>query len=293
MIKSFSDKPMIVKSNISELLSFLSLTLRGGLHASRRQGGGYVNLLGFCMITCTFFFLFACVDEKVETKPETATVIDVDGNVYQTVKIGNQWWMAENLNVKRYRNGDSISYMGDAYEQTFDSAKWVNSASGAYCKGRIDFLYNGNTILDQRNIAPEGWHIPTDEDWKELEKHIGMGQIEIDSVNWRGKNEANKLRLSANPYWNKSPDQFEIWGTNETGFTALPNGCVVVSARTVPVGLPKVTARYSSFGEMGFWWSSSFVDNQLWYRYLDQNKGGVFRYFGPMNYGFSIRCVKD
>jgi uncharacterized protein (TIGR02145 family) len=287
MIKSFSDKPMIIKSNISKLLSFLSLTLWG------RFGGGYLKLLGVTIISCTLFLLFACEKEKVETKPETGTVKDVDGNVYQTVKIGNQWWMAENLNVKRYRNGDSISYMGDAYEQTFDSAKWLKSDSGAWCKGRIDYLYNGYAALDQRNIAPEGWHIPTDEDWKQLEKHIGMSQSEIDKVNWRGTKEANKLRLSANPFWNKSPDLYEIWGTNESGFTALPNGCVVVSARTDPFGLPKVSARYSAFGEMSFWWSSSLEGNQMWYRYLDQNKGGVFRYFGPMNYGFSIRCVKD
>lgn len=238
--------------------------------------------------------MFACEKETVESLPETDTVTDIDCNVYKTVKIGSQWWMAENLNVKRYRNGDSIIYMGDAYEQTLDSAKWVNSFSGAYCKGRIDYLYNGYTILDKRNIAPEGWHIPTDEDWKHLEKHIGMSQSEVDKVNWRGIKEANKLRLSANPYWNKSPDQYEIWGTNESGFTALPNGCVVVSARTVSVGLIKISARYSSSSdEMGFWWSSSLEDNQLWYRYLDKNKGGVFRYFGSMNYGFSIRCVKD
>ena len=245
------------------------------------------------IISCMFLFLFACENETVETLPETGTVTDVDGNVYKTVKIGNQWWMAENLNVKRYRNKDSISYMGDANNQKLDTAQWAKSASGAYCKGRIDYLYNGYTVRDKRNIAPEGWHIPADEEWKELEKHIGLSQDEIDMVNWRGTKEANKLRLSVNPYWVKSPDQYEIWGSNESGFTALPNGCIIVSARTVAFGLPEISARYAAFGEMGFWWSSTADNNQIWYRYLDQNKGGVFRYFGPMHYGFSIRCVKD
>jgi uncharacterized protein (TIGR02145 family) len=241
-----------------------------------------LKLLGVSLISCTLFLLFACKKEKVEIMQETGTVTDVDGNVYKTIKIGSQWWMAENLNVKRYRNGDSISYRGDAYERTLDSAKWVNSDSGAYCKGRIDFLYNGYTILDARNIAPDGWHIPTDEDWKQLEKQIGIDQSEIDSVNWRGTNEANKLRLRTTAYWANSPDPYEIWGSNESGFTALPNGCLMFFGKYS-----------SSLDEMGFWWSSSLVGNQLWYRYLDKNKGGVFRYFGPMSYGFSIRCVKN
>lgn len=292
MRKSFTHSRMIINAYTSKLPFFSSLTLWGRLEGASKRV--WLKLLGVSIISCAFFLLIACEKEKVETKPETGTVKDLDGNVYQTVKIGTQWWMAENLNVKRYRNGDSISYMGDAYEKTLDSAKWVNSVSGAYCKGRIDYLYNGYTVLDQRNIAPEGWHIPTDEDWKELEKHIGMSQSEIDKMNWRGTNEANKIRLYSTAYWANSPDPYEIWGTNESGFTALPNGCVVVSARTVLDGLPKVSARYSSSSdEMGFWWSSSIEGNQLWYRYLDKNKGGVFRYFGPMNYGFSIRCVKD
>jgi len=250
--------------------------------------------LVFGIISCMLLFLLACETETVETLPETGTVTDVDGNIYKTVKIGNQWWMAENLNVKHYRNGDEISYLGNADKLTLDTAQWAKNTSGAYCTGRIDYLYNGYTIRDKRNIAPEGWHIPGDEEWKELEKHIGISQSEIDKVNWRGTNEANKLRMYSTTYWAESPDQYEIWGTNETGFTALPNGCVVVSARTVAFGLPEISARYNStLDEMGFWWSSTADNNQIWYRYLDKNKGGVFRYFGPMNCGFSIRCVKD
>ena len=142
----------------------------------------WLKLFVFSLISCNILFLVACDKETVETKPETGTVTDIDGRVYQTVRIGNQWWMAENLNVQHYRNGDPISYIGDAYEHTLDSIKWVNSESGAYCKGRIDYLYNGFTVLDQRNIAPIGWHIPTDEEWKQLEKpmkvvlrHFPMG----------------------------------------------------------------------------------------------------------------------
>jgi uncharacterized protein (TIGR02145 family) len=241
-----------------------------------------LKILVFSLISFTLLFFFSCKKEKVETRIETGTVTDVDGNIYNTVKIGNQWWMAENLNVQHYRNGDSISYRGDAYERTLDSAKWVNSDMGAYCKGRIDYLYNGYTVLDQRNIAPDGWHIPTDDEWKQLEILIGLSKNDVDQVNWRGNNEANKLRLHSTKYWANSPNQYDIWGANDSGFNALPNGCLMFYGKYS-----------SSLDEMGFWWSSTLADNQLWYRYLDKNKGGVFRYVGPMTYGFSIRCVKD
>ncbi len=240
----------------------------------------WIKFIVINLISCTLLFSFGCKKEKVETKLETSTVTDVDGNSYNTVKIGKQWWMAENLNVKRYRNGDSINNLGNT--STLDSVKWVNSDSGAYCKGNIDFLYNGYTVLDSRNIAPTGWHIPTDEEWKQLEMTIGMSKSDVDKVNWRGNNEANKLRLHSTKYWANSPDLFEIWGTNDSGFTALPNGCIMFYGKSS-----------SSLDEMGFWWSSTLDANQLWYRYMDKNKGGVFRYFGPKNYGFSIRCIKD
>ena len=92
--------------------------------------------------------------------------IDIDGNVYRTVKIGKQWWMAENLKVTHYRNGDEIQHVTGYLE-------WKTLKSGAYCNydnnpsyvptyGR---LYNWFAVDDSRNIAPQGWHVPSDSEY--------------------------------------------------------------------------------------------------------------------------------
>lgn len=101
----------------------------------------------------------------VSNDTTTGTVTDIDGNVYQTIKIGNQWWMAKNLKVTHYRNGEAIPNI------TNDS-EWINLSTGAYCAYNNDngniatygLLYNWYTVVDSRNIAPSGWHVPTDDE---------------------------------------------------------------------------------------------------------------------------------
>lgn len=118
------------------------------------------------------------------------TVTDIDGNTYKTIQIGNQRWMAENLKVTRYRNGTAIPTVTS-------NTDWFNLTTGAYCNydnstsdaaiyGR---LYNWYAVNDSRNIAPTGWHVPSDEEWKTLEKYLGMSQSEADDTGWRGTNE--------------------------------------------------------------------------------------------------------
>src|SRR5512133_2157241 len=102
------------------------------------------------------------------------TVTDIDGNIYKTIAIGTQTWMAENLKVTHYQNGDSISKITDA-------TPWSNLESGAYCiylnnsvKGNTyGKLYNWFAITDSRNICPAGWHIPTDTEWETLYAYLG------------------------------------------------------------------------------------------------------------------------
>lgn len=97
---------------------------------------------------------------------ETGKVTDIDGNTYKTVKIGNQWWIAENLKVTHYRNGDAIP-------EVTDNEQWKNLNSGAYCAydnnesnaAVYGYLYNWYAMNDSRNIAPEGWYVPSDEEW--------------------------------------------------------------------------------------------------------------------------------
>ncbi|MFC1725510.1 FISUMP domain-containing protein [candidate division KSB1 bacterium] len=212
--------------------------------------------------------------------PETGTVTDIDGNVYQTVKIGNQWWMAENLKVTRYRNGYAIP-------NVTDNSEWESLSTGAYCiqdhnVSNADIyghLYNGYAVDDSRNIAPEGWHVPTDEEWKEMEMYLGMSQAEADGNGWRGTNEGGKLKEVGTTHW-YSPNE---GATNETGFTALPGG----RCSTMGWFYAKTIIAY-------FWSSSEYNSTSAWYRYLSNSNSGVWRYYnGDKHSGYSVRCVKD
>lgn len=212
--------------------------------------------------------------------PETGTVTDIEGRIYKTVKIGNQWWMAEDLGVTKYRNGNYIPEIGKAPQ---DSTLWKNDTAGAYCIN-VGYFYNWYAISNDSNaIAPEGWHIPTDNEWKELEMHLGMSPAEVDKLKWRGTHEGEKLKVKA-----KAPgcwtEYGTVWDTNESGFTALSKGCRLFNGVFGEPGQ----------GRAGFWWSASEgSDRDAYYRHLDYKNANVFRYYGPKNYGFAIRCVKD
>lgn len=249
-------------------------------------------LIAFYCLTLSF----SCKKEQDENRTiERGTVTDIDGNIYKTVQINGRWWMAENLKVKRYNNGDSIIIVN---ENNFllDTAIWNNLQTGAYCiidnafetsqnfHGKMfGYLYNWYAVSDSRNIAPAGWHIPSDSEWKELEVFLGMSQAEADKVNWRGNDEGNKLKVEGPAGWNKPYDEYLIWGTNESGFSAIGGGCCMYNGKWGEPGT------FST----GFWWTSTLKENQAWYRYLDYNKVNVFRYHGPKTYGFSVRCVKN
>ena len=119
-------------------------------------------------------------------------VKDIDGNSYKTVKIGEQIWMAENLKVNRYRNGDKIP-------TGYTRKDWYELKTGAYTFnddnpanfGIYGNLYNWYAVDDHRGLSPEGWHIPTDDEWRKLEQYLGM-KIEI--MPWfRGSDEGSKL----------------------------------------------------------------------------------------------------
>ena len=234
--------------------------------------------------------------DTIVTAIETDSLTDIDGNVYKTVKIGRQWWMAENLKVKRYRNGDSIVFVGTkARTYVFDSARWrLFDNTGAYCildskdsassnfnGKKFGFLYNAYTISYPGNIAPAGWHIPSDTEWKELEIQLGMSNGEAEKVSWRGTDQGNKLKIQSG--WYFPSNKYKIWGSNESGFSALGSSCKMFDGQDANPGI--------SYN--GFWWTASEQESEQWYRYLDYNKAGVFRYFGSKTYGFSIRCVKD
>jgi len=203
------------------------------------------------------------------------TVYDIDGNEYKTIVIGTQTWMAENLRVTRYRNGDSIPNIAE-------DAEWTTLEMGAYCYYRnttnLDTmatkgcLYNWYAADDPRNIAPKGWHVPTDDEWKTLITFLGVDSIA-----------STKLKEAGNKHW--LIPTYGQKSTNESGFTALPGGC-----REDYDG-----SFFNFFGSgFGFWWSCTNHDE------LNAANIGL-AYYNP-NYilninakkaGFSIRCIKD
>jgi len=217
---------------------------------------------------------------------ETGTVTDIDGNVYKTVKIGNQWWMAENLRVTHYATGDPIP-------NVTDNTEWKNLTTGAWCAYKNDdnnietygLLYNWYAINDSRNIAPAGWHVPTDEEWKELEMHLGMSQSEAGGIGcYRGTDEGGKMKATGT-----IENGDGLWyapntgATNESGFTALPGGF-----RSCSYG------SFGGIGSEGYWWSATEYSSAVaLHRFLCYNHSEVYRGNIRKQAGFSVRCVRD
>lgn len=227
------------------------------------------------------FILNACNDE--ETKPvvvnETGTMTDIDGNVYKTVKINGKWWMAENLRVKTFKDGTTI-----LDGQTDNN--WIDTLS-AYCLYNNlgtapGLLYNSYAVLNSKGLAPQGWHIATDEEWKNLEQSQGMSAATSNLFGWRGNDEAQKLKIEGSKGWVRYAD---LWPTNASSFSAAAGSC----------RLPNGTFGDPGLLHTGFWWTTTADVNsgELLYRYMDYKKTTILRSHCEKGYGFSVRCVKD
>ncbi|MEZ5071585.1 MAG: fibrobacter succinogenes major paralogous domain-containing protein [Bacteroidales bacterium] len=203
------------------------------------------------------------------------SVTDVDGNRYATVDIGEQTWMAGDLRTTRFRDGSEIPLV-EGYEE------WAKADAAAYCWYNNDeaaipgqgALYNAY-VLESGEVCPEGWHLPSDEEWSRLQQDLG-------SVSHVGA----MLKEEGTAHW-KTPNE---GADNRTGFTALPGG---YRSYNGTFNLSRIA---------GFWWSSSEAS---WYGAgMDSSNSYVFRNLrydtreiirsnaSPTN-GFSIRCVKD
>ena len=182
------------------------------------------------------------------------------------VKIGSQIWMAENLNVEKFRNGDPIT-------QIKTDAEWVNagenkqpawcyynnnSANGSkYCK-----LYNWYAVNDPRGIAPEGWHVSSNTEWMQL-------------INNQGENDGMKMK-------NKKGWKIKNKCTNTTGFSGFPGG------------FRNYLGEFHTGGETGYWWTSTESDTEnakAFFMAFDLNN--VPNYSNYKTAGLSVRCIKD
>ena len=229
------------------------------------------------------------VDSVIFYKPSVLdnTVIDVEGNIYKTVTLGSQVWMAENLRTTRYSNGDLI---GTTNPVTLNisgesTPKYQWPCNGDESKvasfGRI---YTGYAMLDSRNVCPIGWHVPSITEWNTLQNYLIAN-----GYNYDGSVSGNKLAKSiiSTDNWTASTNVGAPGNTdypefiNKSGFNARPSGTRGFDA-------------FYSFGSAAFWWSTSiYVGEELackniWYEYNNFNDGS-----SEKNGGIPVRCVKD
>lgn len=223
---------------------------------------------------------------------EYDTLTDIDGNLYATIDIGTQVWMAENLKVSHYPDGSPIT-------EITDEAEWstMGPEVQAYCwyDNQIDFkethgaLYtwaaamNGGLSSDTtgvQGVCPDGWHLPTDAEWKALELQLGMSESDADRFDWRGSDEGGQLKELGFSNWTLP----NTGATNSTGFTAVPGG--FRSAK----GLFYNMDDYATF-----WAATDDQESAIraFYRSLTFDKEQVYRHTNNKHLGLSVRCVQD
>ncbi len=179
-----------------------------------------------------------------------------DGQEYKIVQIGDQWWMAENLNFRMehgcwYYENDSINNHPLGRFYTYESAM---------------------------KACPVGWYLPSDEEWKTMEMNIGLSREQADAYNLRGTNEGGMLKSTDSDYW-AAPN---LDANNSTGFSAL--GC----------GIRTSNGEFMKIGEgVSFWTSSEGEDDMAWFRSLHSDRGDIHRGCYKKSFAYNVRCVKD
>lgn len=210
---------------------------------------------------------FGITDDFLNPNLTYDSVTDIDGNVYPTIVIGDQEWMAENLRVTHYNNGDLIPVL-------VDDEDWEWTSEGACvifnndCNYEVPYgkLYNWHAVVDERNLCPAGWHVPNNDEWDELTNLFG------------GMQAGGPLKAAGSDYW-LAPN---LGGTNESGMSLLPGG------------EREDDGFFNALGAMAaFWTSTDYGPNDAFYRELSYGHDNIFTAFDSRQAGFSVRCVKD
>jgi uncharacterized protein (TIGR02145 family) len=199
--------------------------------------------------------------------PEEDTITDIEGNVYNTVTIGNQIWMKENLRTTKYNDGSDIPLVTDRTDwgnlTTPGTCWYENSESIGTTYGALYNWYAVNT----GKLCPTGWHAPIDEEWTILISCLGGEDIA-----------GGKLKESGINHW-ESPN---TGATNESGFTGLPGG------------YRNYNGNFDNIVLFGYWWSAKGNETAYaWNRYMNYNYAIVYRYSRRKEIGYSVRCLKD
>ena len=225
---------------------------------------------GTAKFTINFLGERCTLSRDVNSMPANpGTVTDASGNIYPTVVIGTQVWMAENLRTEKYRNGTPIP-------NVTDNISWRNSITGAWSfynnssanNSTYGKIYNWYAVNDINQICPTGWHVPTDTEWATLTTFLGGLSVA-----------GGKMKTTGTTNW-QSPN---ATATNSSGFSGLPGGIRSTSGN----GL------FTNIGTNGYWWSSTIVSVSAWFRNLFYNDGSVVRNSYSRSVGMSVRCIAD
>jgi uncharacterized protein (TIGR02145 family) len=213
-----------------------------------------------------------------------------DGYTYQTVQIGSQTWMAENLKYLPSVVGPGTGSNTEAYYYVYGYyGTNVDEAKATEIYATYGVLYNWTAAMNGaessdanpsgvQGICPDGWHLPSDAEWKQLEMYLGMSETDVNSTGWRGTVEGGKLKEAGTTHW-ADPN---AGANNESGFTALPGGYRYSNGY------------FNDFRYYGSWWSSTESGTiYAWVRSLYFNYSYVDRYFNFKSMGISVRCLRD
>ena len=217
------------------------------------------------LLSLSAMLAISCKKEK--TPEKIWALYDKDGNGYDTVKIGSQFWMKQNLNTSHYRNGDPIP-------QITSASIWASLTTGAWCWYNNDSatyaatygkLYNWYAVNDTRGLAPEGWHVPSYSEANDLGSLLG-GNLAA----------GGKLKETGTSHW-ASPNTD---ATNSSGFTALAGG------QRIDSGI------FFTLGESGSFWTSTLTGSPQ-ILFLQYVRGNLI--VGPTNIasGCSVRCIRN
>jgi uncharacterized protein (TIGR02145 family) len=213
-------------------------------------------------------------------------VEDIDGNEYKAVRIGNQLWMAANLNTTRYSDGTAIPLVTD-------SAAWANLTTPGFCWYNNDSATYSNLygalynwwVVNTGKLCPAGWHVPTDAEWTQMENYLIANGYNYDETT-----SGNKISksLAATTNWPPSTKTGAVGNTdypayrNKTGFSAIP------------IGERYPTGEFTVTGIADEWWSGSNHDPvTVWGRNIAYDYVDLYRAFYDMKCGLSVRCVKN
>jgi uncharacterized protein (TIGR02145 family) len=223
---------------------------------------GFAMHYFFFIILCSFL-LPSCSDDG------TTPTDNAKKDSIETVTIGNQVWMARNLDVAIFQNGDTIQEVKTI--QDLDSVDQLDKPAWCYYNfdpenGKIyGRLYNGHAVNDPRKIAPIGFHIANDDEWTQLTTFLGT-----DSAG---------AKMKSTTGWSENGN-----GTNLSGFNALPGGAC---------GNELGGWYFSGIGGFGFWWCSPNSNNQKWGRDIYNRRPRVGRFLDSEEFFYSVRCIKD